>query len=104
MTFFLEKGADINHGNADGWTPLMYAIQGKNLENVKLLLERGADVKKADKDGKRLPEPLKIARTPSSFEIRFRKKKKKTSIRDRAGTTSMFKGKSEVGQLVLFVL
>ena len=51
-TFFLEKRADINHVNANGATPLIYAIEGNKLENVKLLLNCGADVKKAKKDGK----------------------------------------------------
>ena len=74
VTFFLEKGADINHGAADGWTPLMYAIQEKNLENVKLLLERGADVKKADKDGKTLPELFgnTISKEEEKFSILLR--------------------------------
>ena len=51
VTFFLEKGADMNHGNANGWTPLIYAIEWNKLENVKLLLDCGADVEKANKDG-----------------------------------------------------
>ena len=52
VTFFLEKGADINHGTYNGETPLMYAIEGKNLEVVKLLLDCGADVEKVTKTGK----------------------------------------------------
>ena len=54
VTFLLEKGADINHGDDDGETPLIRAIKGKKLENVKLLLDRGADVEKVDKAGKTL--------------------------------------------------
>ena len=38
--------------NADAWTPLTFAIERKNVENVKLLLERGVDVEKEDKHGK----------------------------------------------------
>ena len=30
----------------------MYGIEGKKLENVKLLLDSGADVEKANKNGK----------------------------------------------------
>ena len=51
VKFLLDQEADINHGSAKGLTPLMYAIQGKKMENVKLLLENGADVAKADKEG-----------------------------------------------------
>ena len=51
VTFFLEKGADINHGDVDGFTPLMCAIRWKNLEIVKLLLDCGADVKKLNNYG-----------------------------------------------------
>ena len=43
---------NINHRYVDGETPLVVAIKAKNLEKLKLLLERGADVEEADKDGK----------------------------------------------------
>ena len=46
---------NINHRNVDSETPLMVAIKEKNLEKVKLLLECGADVEKADKKGKTFP-------------------------------------------------
>ena len=52
MKSFLANGADINHRDANAVTPLIYAIQGNKLENVKLLLECGADAEKADKIGK----------------------------------------------------
>ena len=51
MKFFLNKGADINYGNVNGYTPLLYAVEGNKLENVKLLLECGADVEKGNNDG-----------------------------------------------------
>ena len=41
----------MNRGDAKGLTPLMYAVQGKKMENVELLLECGADVEKADNKG-----------------------------------------------------
>ena len=40
----LENGADCNLPDADGTTPLMMAAQRDNLENVKLLISRGADL------------------------------------------------------------
>ena len=42
----------MNHADDNGLTPLMYAIYGEKLENAKLLLDCGADVKRAKKDGK----------------------------------------------------
>jgi ankyrin repeat protein len=41
----LEEGADINQQNARGFTALMIAADDDQLEIVKLLLARGADVK-----------------------------------------------------------
>lgn len=42
VAYFLDQGADINYGIA-GYTPLMRAIENKDLDTVKLLIERGAD-------------------------------------------------------------
>lgn len=39
----LAAGADCNLPDADGTTPLMMAAQRDNLENVKVLIRRGAD-------------------------------------------------------------
>lgn len=40
----IKNGANVNGGTYDNWTPLMEASQRDNLELVKLLLEKGADV------------------------------------------------------------
>lgn len=40
----IEAGADANHKQADGFTPLMGAAQNGNLQMVQLLLDHGADV------------------------------------------------------------
>ncbi len=40
----LEKGADVNFGMPNGYTPLMGATQMNNMELALLLLEHGADV------------------------------------------------------------
>ena len=53
VKFFLDKRADINHGDAwNGWTPLIFAIDREKLENVELLLDGGADVEKKTRLGK----------------------------------------------------
>ena len=44
--------ANANHGNVVDETPLVDAIKGMNLEEVKVLLENAAIAEKADKDGK----------------------------------------------------
>lgn len=44
MTMLLDKGADVNISDEDGWTALMGATVQGHLEPVKLLLEHGADV------------------------------------------------------------
>ena len=40
----LDAGADVNLKNKDGWTALMSAIDGGNVECIKCLVGRGADV------------------------------------------------------------
>ena len=40
----LEKGADINATDEDGWTVLIYASNNGHLEIVRLLLEKGANI------------------------------------------------------------
>ena len=44
----------MNQGDFNGRTPLMRAILDKNLEDVRFLLDCGADVEKKDKLGKPL--------------------------------------------------
>ena len=55
----LEKGAEVNARNNDGWTPLMLAAgKSSTPEIVTLLLDKGAEVEARDKDGS---TPLLIA-------------------------------------------
>ena len=54
----VEKGADVNAKDKDGWTPLHYAASNGYLDVVKFLVENGADVDAEDKDSQ---TPLHVA-------------------------------------------
>jgi ankyrin repeat protein len=45
VKFLLDRGADVNSANRNGWTPLMGAASAGNKNLVGLLIDRGADVK-----------------------------------------------------------
>ena len=47
----LKLGADINAGDPEGYTPLMYAANLGLVENVKTLLQHGADATRKTKNG-----------------------------------------------------
>ncbi len=51
MRLLLEKGANVNMADQDGWTALMGATVQGRVEPVKLLLENGADVSAKNHNG-----------------------------------------------------
>ena len=51
VKLLLDKEADINAANKDGWTPLHGASYYGHIEVIKLLLDKEANVNAADKDG-----------------------------------------------------
>jgi len=56
--YFLERGADVNAVDSDGWTPLYWAASQGDTEVAQLLLEAGTDVNAADHDAQ---TPLHLA-------------------------------------------
>ena len=52
MRYLLEKGANIEVEDSNGWTPLIFAAKYGHLDVVKYLLERGANIEAKDKNGR----------------------------------------------------
>jgi ankyrin repeat protein len=48
----LDKGADIEAKDKDGWTPLLYAAVTMHEAIVRMLLDKGADVEAKNEDGR----------------------------------------------------
>ena len=44
MRYLISKGADVNKIGAEECTPIMYEVYMHNYENVKILIEKGANV------------------------------------------------------------
>lgn len=59
----LKEGANVDVADSRGFTPLMYAANLGLLDNVKTLVARGADVRRAAKDGS---TALSLAERPNS--------------------------------------
>ena len=53
LLFLLENGGDVNKVYKNGWTALMMAAQRNDLEMVKLLLEKKADINMKNDEGKK---------------------------------------------------
>lgn len=62
----LDKGADVNARNVNGWTALMAASANDRLDAVKLLLDRGAEVNSRHAYGH---TALKLARQKNHTRI-----------------------------------
>jgi ankyrin repeat protein len=51
LTRLIQMKADINEADSSGKSPLMTAIDGKNVRMAKILIENGCEMKQQDKDG-----------------------------------------------------
>lgn len=58
VKLLIEKGADVNAKDRDGWTALLWAIHYEYPEIIKLLVENGADINVKTPDGR---TPLTLA-------------------------------------------
>ncbi|CAC5385999.1 unnamed protein product [Mytilus coruscus] len=52
IKLLIDKGANINHSNKFGHTPLYVASMFDSLKRIKLLIENGADISKKDNSGR----------------------------------------------------
>lgn len=60
--FLILSGADVNIMNDSGFTPLHWAVMSKNIDLVKLLVSRGANVNANAADSDKPPiTPLVMA-------------------------------------------
>ena len=65
--YLLSVGMSVNMTDKSGLTPMMCAcLEGGRFENIKTLIERGADIYQVDKDGK---SALHFAATFSSPKV-----------------------------------
>lgn len=62
----LSEGADVNARDADGCTPLLWAVLSGNMEVASLLIEKGADINSSNNDGE---TALHWASTTGNTEI-----------------------------------
>jgi len=66
----LDKGADVNAKDADGWTPLYFAANGGHKEIVELLIAKGASVNAKNVDGETPLDWVDFAHGPTADLIR----------------------------------
>lgn len=67
-TLLLHYGADVNHVDDFGRTPLIAAVQSREFDTVTLLLEHGADINAKDADGRTACQSLEVL-TPSEIAV-----------------------------------
>uniref|UniRef100_A0A7S1UHH1 Ankyrin repeat domain-containing protein n=2 Tax=Phaeomonas parva TaxID=124430 RepID=A0A7S1UHH1_9STRA len=83
-------GVDVNKGDADGRTPLMYAAAGGDAALVALLLERGAKVSATDSDNwTALHHAAAGGEAPALQELLELGAASQLDVRDRAGQTAL---------------
>ncbi|WP_353271056.1 ankyrin repeat domain-containing protein [Wolbachia endosymbiont (group A) of Alloplasta piceator] len=62
----LEKGANIEARDSDGYTSLHRAAEGGHLEIIRFLIDKGANIGAKNKDGK---NPLDVANDLGKTEV-----------------------------------
>lgn len=56
----IEAGADVNHLDPDGFSPIFYTLRSTNLPIAKMLIEAGAQLLVPDKNGKKFIDRVDI--------------------------------------------
>ena len=68
LEYLYELGFNPNHTNSFGKTCIYYALESKNLINVKYLVEHGANLNIIDKEGKTIIEYAKVNSTKEIYD------------------------------------
>lgn len=82
----LNSGADIHQQDEQGWTPLNWAAGRGDLEIVRLLLAKGADVFRVGRDQR---TPYKIAVAARHVEVARVLKETEQAVNGNAGDSSL---------------
>lgn len=82
----LNSGADVHQQDEQGWTPLNWASGRGDLEIVKLLLARGADVLRVGRDQR---TPYKIAVAARHVEVARLLKEAEQAVNGTSGDASL---------------
>jgi ankyrin repeat protein len=86
----IDKGADIEAKDREGWTPLHWAAQRGHIEVVRLLCDHGADIEAVNFYGRR---PLPMAAMSGQISIvkeLFEARNAEINARDDDGRTALW--------------
>lgn len=88
--FLLDKGADVNaRETKNRMTPLLAATVGNHRDTVRLLLDKGADPRVVDKDGKTLLMWAVLKNNPTLVKL-FLEKGVEVNAKAKDGSTALY--------------
>ena len=85
LKFLIEKSADLEQKNEDGFTALHWAAYVGNLDSVKTLVEKGADLRSKNSEGKKPADLAETQEVKRFIKDAIDKKKKSDAANGPAG-------------------